>query len=649
MKVFGKNQRLSLFRKPAFLVLLTLCCFVTCLLQTLNDGGRYALTASAASDVMRIDAYTVEANIEEDRRVEVKETVTLTALKSGSVFTRYLPLEGDKYSQIQASCLGADVETDVYTDEDDYYLCIDCRLPAKIPSGETRVFEVSYLMELGADDYENGMRLDIIGYGWGVPLNNVEVTMRFPAPLLKENYAVYSGGYGATGNEANVQSTLLDDGKTLYLTAERLDRVYNEKYGESMAEGITVEFALAEGALKDFTSTRIFTDDMWKILLGGGVILALAVAALIFTRKKREIVNVVNVTAPSGMDPMRMGKLLDGVVDKEDVTSMIYYFAHKGYLMINLENEDDPVLIRKLVSLPESAPAHQKTLFNGLFSSGETVSVSSLKNRFYQSVEIATKQVLGMPMYEKKSVFGYLLGGILGVLFGFFTPLFISGKIGGGYRYYLGIVFAMPVLALLVIGYIRENYRYKWKGKIKMLTRLLEVAIVAVFTLIFTFLFADFVMTEYEKLVTSLFVFEATFLTHGAVSRTEKYAETLGQILGFKDFIVVTESEKIKFMLEQDPQLYYKILPYAQVLGVTDEWQKKFKDILLEPPDWCTGTGMTYFDYLLFNRCMTRAMLVAMARPQESGNGSFAGRSGGGGGFGGFGGGGHGGGGGGWR
>ena len=313
------------------------------------------MTASAASDVMRIDAYTVEANIEEDRRVEVKETVTLTALKSGSVFTRYLPLEGDKYSQIQASCLGADVETDVYTDEDDYYLCIDCRLPAKIPSGETRVFEVSYLMELGADDYENGMRLDIIGYGWGVPLNNVEVTMRFPAPLLKENYAVYSGGYGATGNEANVQSTLLDDGKTLYLTAERLDRVYNEKYGESMAEGITVEFALAEGALKDFTSTRIFTDDMWKILLGGGVILALAVTALIFTRKKREIVNVVNVTAPSGMDPMRMGKLLDGVVDKEDVTSMIYYFAHKGYLMINLENEDDPVLIRKVVSLPESA------------------------------------------------------------------------------------------------------------------------------------------------------------------------------------------------------------------------------------------------------------------------------------------------------
>ena len=60
----------------------------------------------------------------------------------------------------------------------------------------------------------------------------------------------------------------------------------------------------------------------------------------------------------------------------------------------------------------------------------------------------------------------------------------------------------------------------------------------------------------------------------------------LGEILGFKEFITVTEEDKIKFMLEDNPELFYDILPYAQVLGVTKEWEDKFKNILLQPPSW---------------------------------------------------------------
>ena len=125
----------------------------------------------------------------------------------------------------------------------------------------------------------------------------------------------------------------------------------------------------------------------------------------------------------------------------------------------------------------------------------------------------------------------------------------------------------------------------------------------------------------------------------------------LGQILGFKEFIVVTEEDKIKFMLEENPELYYKILPYAQVLGVTDEWEKKFEKITLEPPTWYVG-DFTVFDYMILNSCMRRSMLRAMAAAAQeasAGGGRFIGRSGGGGSFGGFGGGGFGGGGGGAR
>ena len=80
------------------------------------------------------------------------------------------------------------------------------------------------------------------------------------------------------------------------------------------------------------------------------------------------------------------------------------------------------------------------------------------------------------------------------------------------------------------------------------------------------------------------------------------------------------------------------------MLGVTDEWEDKFKNITLEEPTWCAYSYDTYFDYLILRSCMRRAMITAMMPPQSKG-GTHIGRGGGGGSFGGFGGGGFGGGG----
>ena len=156
-------------------------------------------------------------------------------------------------------------------------------------------------------------------------------------------------------------------------------------------------------------------------------------------------------------------------------------------------------------------------------------------------------------------------------------------------------------------------------------------------------------MTEYEKIVLCIGIFLACFLTQGALSYTEKYLSVLGDILGFKDFIVMTEEDKIKFMLEENPALYYHVLPYAQVLGVTKEWEDKFRRLTLQPPSWYEGPRMTVFDYYILDRYLTRSMVSAMARAAASAASKTVGKSGGGGSFGGFGGGGFGGGGGGAR
>jgi len=628
--------------KAVLLVLLAVCVVV---LPFLFTPTAKPVSASAyAGDVMTINRYDVDMTVQTDRKIVVKETIVMTANESGSLFTRSLPMEGNRYLDVSAQCVGE--EAKCYVEDEDDFLNVVCELYTK--KNTTRTYEIAYTMVSGRNDVKNGMQIDVIGFGWTVALHNVTVKMHFPSAVNVESKMITRYGE-ETPSKAFSYEYLSSDGRELVLKADVLEK-YRNVYGETVAEGIYVRFSLEAGVLQDFTATQVFTEDTWKILVVGGVCLLLAFVFGKLLCKRREVISTVNISAPDDMDPMTMGKLIDGNVDNEDITSMIYYFAHKGYLTIDLSDEENVSFTALVSELPETSTVHERTLFEGLFQKGETVCVSDLKEKFYKSVDCAKRQLITEPMYEKKSVFMFLLGGIMGLLIAFLLPFWLGKtRIGSGYSYFFGFIIIIPIIGIWLIAYIRENYRYKWKRGKKMGLLLAEIGVAVGFSLLFIFAVASHIMTRWEKLYLCLLVMAMTFTTLGALTRTEKYGKKLGQILGFKEFILFTEAEKIKFMLEENPQLYYKVLPYAQVLGVTDEWEKKFKGILIEPPTWCGGTRLTVFDYVLINRCLRRSMVIAMMRAQSKGGGSFIGRSGGGGNFGGFGGGGFGGGGGSWR
>ena len=653
---YQNKKRLSLFLKVVFClffgVLLCLASMGTGKNQTVSKNVSASASPYFSYDVIKIHAFETEMTVMENRKVVVKERITVEFLGYGlTMFYRSLPLEGAKYGDITASCAGNDEFSYYVASNPDVSGFLDINCVGNAQMGQTWTYDISYTME-NHFDTKNQMTIDVIPFGFTVPLHNVKATVRFPSAITAEDYQLFVG-YGTSSPETNGNgelsfAKLSSDGKMLTFEADVLEMAYSESFGEWVAKGVTLDVTLPDGVLQGYATTRFFTNDLWWIILFGIAVSALTVVVATFTKKKRDIVTVVNLKAPDNLDPMKMGKILDGTVDKEDVTSMIYYFAHEGYLTIDLSNEDNPVL-RKKSQLKGGEPPHVATLYNGLFASGDTVAVSDLSEKFFAYVEKAKAQVTKINMYEKRSVFGYVFGGLIGILYAFVSAFILGRKLGGGYTYVLGGVFVFPALLTLIIGYIRENYRYKWKQGAFLGVRFAQYIVVGLSVLIFTLGFAKHISTEYERLFIALFASLPLLFSWNVLSRTEKYCNQLGEILGFKEFIVVTEEDKIKFMLEENPQLYYKVLPYAQVLGVTEEWTDKFKNILLEPPSWSKGTNMTFFDYWIFNRIMTRAMLVALSRPQPKGGGSFTGRSGGGGHFGGFGGGGFGGGGGGAR
>lgn len=632
------------------LAALAVCAAVLVLLFSffINDGGRYAMKASAYSlPKLAVHRYDIEMTVNENRKIDIKEKIVVEFLQDGlTMFYRSLPLEKDMYENIQASCQAENTEFSYYVQEEEEYgefLEICCVGGAE--KGNIWTYDLSYVMTIGVDDVKNGMIIDVVGAGWSVELNNVTATVNFPEAV--QSYQVYSGGYGSTG-KGNVTENWSADKKQVVLTADVLELEYNDIYYETMAQAITLQFILPQGALQDFTSTQLFTKDIWLYLLFGVLTIALAFLVRTFFKGNEILTPIVNLKAPKDMDPMQMGLHIDGMVDGEDVTSMIYYFASKGYLMINLQDEDDPVLLRKSY-LPEGAPAYQKTLFDGLFKRRDYVSVSQLKNEFYEHSDEAMLQIQTKKKkhYTGKSILGFLLGGALAFLFTFLTPLLTSTfRVGGGYGYMLGAAMIVPVFVLLLGEYLLHSHQFKWSKKVQLIVQIVLIIIAVVVSIAYGELFATHVMTRFEKYVVSICALACPFVTRNTLSYTKEYNALLGDILGFKDFIVVTEEDKIKFMLEENPELYYDVLPYAQVLGVTNEWENKFANILLQPPTWYVGNDMTVFDYMILNRCMRSMSHSMLSRPQQSGG---VGRSGGGGGFGGFSGGGHGGGGGGAR
>ena len=614
------------------------------------------VSASAESyNIIEVQQYDLDMTVKKNRSIEVRERITVKFLRKGlSMFYRSLPTEGARYTDIVATCEGNEAFHYYVADNPDVEGFFDINCVGNADYGKTWTYDISYVMEQGTSvGGKRGMIVDVVGFGWTVPLHNVTVQVHLPAETTKENYTVHTDLFGAQ-TDSVVEDELSSDGKTIILRSDKLDRAYSSKYEEYVTGGITLEFSFSKNVFSGYTFGRIFTPDLWWILLLllsaiGGTFLI-----LYFTRTKRDMITVVNIKAPDEMDPMKMGKWLDGTVDSEDVTSMIYYFAHKGYLHIDLTNEDDPTLISQVSHLPANASVYEKTLFKGLFKTGNVVCVSDIAGKFYDAMQIAKKQVPTPTMYEKKSMFGYFGGALIGALIGFLIPFLMGFRLGGGYKYYWGFLFLIPVLVIAFMGKISEDYRYKWKKKKQIIMLVIEILIAVIFGVIFVLFSAKHIMTEWEKILLCLGVFACPFIVKDGLSRTEEYGNVLGNILGFKDFIVVTEEDKIKFMLEENPELYYKVLPYAQVLGVTDEWENKFKEITIAPPQWCYSTNTYAFDCYLIHRSLNRAMAREIAkemsrRANKNSGGGRVGRSGGGGSFGGFGGGGFGGGGGGAR
>lgn len=317
---------------------------------------------------------------------------------------------------------------------------------------------------------------------------------------------------------------------------------------------------------------------------------------------KGKRVIVPEYEAPDGLKPVEAGTVADFRTDNRDITATIIDLAVRGYIKI-IETTHDRKFLKdtKTYSLRlENADynglnSFEKTLMQGIFSKhtkGEEIDLGMLKYKLSSTATALQRDV-------KKSL----------VERGYFrkTPLSTTMR-------FAGLLF-LEFIAAIIMAVI-------FQGAAVILGIAAGTAAAVIFIILLP-------------------------------SRTPQGVAAKESIAGLKMYLEVAESERIKKLQSPDApyaarsvepkktvELFEKLLPFAVILGVEEQWAKKFEHIYHAQPDWYQGDGRTFSAVYLahsLNTGVQSNINAAFSSPSSSGSSGFSGggSSGGGGGGGG--------------
>lgn len=313
------------------------------------------------------------------------------------------------------------------------------------------------------------------------------------------------------------------------------------------------------------------------------------------------------------------------------------------------------ITLIKLCDLPETAPAYQRNFWDVFFDKSDTCCINDLGDR-HASINSALVALQKSFTGARKLIefnTGLFILVLLFVLCGAAT-FAMSSSVMPFYSEMTGLGLVWSI-AMIIIYVKRINQTKKdlaiTKSK-KMLYFTGVAAVFAFFTIGMIGLYEPCNMLLPLSAIIAIFV-EAVvlvFFISAVISDTDYRMSQMSLLLGFKEFIRCSELPMLKAMVDENPNYFYDVLPYAMVFGLSDKWQEQFKTLELQPPTWYVNdslygnnispmTGLMAVNSLnkSFNDVISKSIAASSIDPTASssssgGGGGFSGGGGGGGG-----------------
>jgi uncharacterized membrane protein YgcG len=303
-------------------------------------------------------------------------------------------------------------------------------------------------------------------------------------------------------------------------------------------EGLSVVVGLPKGVVREPSRAERWlarARDYWSVW---AALPALALAALvaIWRSQGRDPAGgtavPVRYEPPQALSPAEVGTVLDERVDLVDVTATLLDLAVRGHLRIEEVESSGFLFLRdrdfRLVKLPSDGALrpHEALLLERLFATGDTVLVSSLKNRFHAhlpAIRAAVDHAVSRdarffpasPEAVRRRYAGVGMAGLIGGIVAFFlnAPPHAAG--------------AVALTGGMILAFAPVMPRRTPRGR-----------------------------AVYEE------------------------------ILGFREFVSRVEKDRLERTGGRTAERFERVLPFALVLGAADAWADAFDGIYQEPPRW---------------------------------------------------------------
>ena len=523
-------------------------------------------------------SFNVDVKVDVNNVYHVTETVDFYFGTPGHGIYRNIPTS---FSEIEERVDGGWCDSDpldTYTESGNYVL--------KMGDGDKYVhglhkykYGYDFTVRDDRDTSSDYFYFDVLPTEWETPIEQTKITVTMPKPIKEKNVYIYSGKYGSTDNEAGV-SWKLEGNKKIVITGKNLEQ----------GTGVTVGVDLPEG----YWVGQYDAQEQKTYLIVFILLVALAFAAAWFKfGRRQDIVQTVEFKPPEGVTPAEIGLVIDGSLDKKDMVSMFMYYASKGYMTIT-EVGKKQFEFRKAQPIDENEKSFAKTLYKGLFLEGEVVNSKELSSVFGEKYRTACDKL--ELQYDRgrdsKSVKIQKLGAILLFIVPMIAMTFAMKYELRPESWLLGIGFG-GVAAAFMAGKLRKSFRNRISGR---KTGTIPVRIIYwIIDIIFTIISAVGVGIVMDSAVCAIIYglafLAAQYFNIYCEKLSKKAAKIMGKALGFREFIKTAELERINLMVEEDPEYFFKVLPYAYVFGLTDKWVKKFENIKIPAPEWYSSSS----------------------------------------------------------
>ena len=597
--------------------------------------------ASASSEGFYIEDYDVQMSVSEEGVYTIQETIKTNFTQYKHGIFREIPTSmtvrradgssGRAHAKVRNFKANTPWTSEISSGSGNgVQSCYNVRLgdPDELVYGKQKyVLSYDYVVDGDLLQDRDEFYFNIIGTGWPTRIEHATFTIEMPKEFDQNKVGFSIGRWGKSGHAYGEMGYNVDG---TIITGEVLRTM--EDY-----EGLSIRIELPETY---FTTEPAGTGLLPLYLLP--IIFAIF-SFILWFREGRDIrpVETVEFEPPAGCNSLDAGVFDHFDVNNEDVLSLLIHLADKGYIEVVPEMEVDrptrqnDFVFRKLRNYDGNNQC-EREFMNGLFQGGSYADTESLEESFYLTIRKIT--AIENAIVQPKVVTRKGRSTIMTMMMIAYAVIALPALLMEDMMYYL--VSLIPLAGIFFI-----SHTVKLTGKTPA-RKVRSIVLAIIFGLLIigipVLFFMVPVLQRLTPLVGMAFAVDLIIIAVMMVfwnivqRRTDFGVEMAGKIGGYKNFLLTVEKDRIERMVEEDPESFYHILPYAYALGISDAWIRKFEGITIPKPTWY-HSRYDYWDGYMMGRLLSFNMMhnftvAATSTPQMniSGGGGGGGFSGGG-------------------